>query len=269
MMYMNFRDNNLSGGEGQDAAGEAMDFDTLLRFSMEELMGKSQVHQTAWGFGTEEDWQLDSDQGELVFRFPGRTAIAQVQVIGTYDTENRAWMWSWANPLIAENLKGQAVWLREYGERYGIERLTTPEWLGEESDCWYMVALAAKLADMQGAYRGPAPETQTFMTFTQLSHSPSPEDREQIVGNFKEESAAEFRACIEDLDAQRRACCRYFRRGDMVGLSQSELLDALGLTMPSILDLAGYPPEDTERVMDMVGEISDEEIQSTAAFSPA
>ena len=60
-----------------------------------------------------------------------------------------------------------------------------------------------------------------------------------------------------------------FRRGAVIGLSQSELIDALGLDIPSVLDTAGYPPEVAERIMDLIGQISDEEIQNSVAPTSA
>jgi len=255
--------------EGQEGGGAAPDFDTLLRMSMDELMLKTQSHQSTWRFGSEEGWQLDQDSGELVFQFPGRATIVPVQIIGTYEAQTESWMWAWANPLISDPLKAHAMQLKEYGDQYGIQRLSTAEWLGQESDCWYMAALACKLANAVGAYRGPAADTYTFMTFGEASHSPPLDDHEAIINNFKDQTAAEFRTCAEDFDAQRKACCRYFRRGTAIGLSQSELIDTLGLLTPSVLDSAGYPPEEVERIMDLIGDISDEEIQNSCALSCA
>ena len=230
-------------------------------------MLKTESHQASWGFGSEEEWQLDQDKGQLIFKFPGRTSIAEVQIIGSYDKQSESWMWAWANPLIADGLKKEAIRLKEYGEQYGIQRLSAPEWLGQESDCWYMAALACHVSNAEGAYRGPAVDSFTFMTFGPLTHSPPPEDQVEIVKNFKEQTAEEFKTCVEDWEAQRRMCCRYFRRGAAIGLSQTELIDALGLDMPSVLDEAGYPPELAERIMDLIGEISDDEIQSSVAAS--
>ena len=52
------------------------------------------------------------------------------------------------------------------------------------------------------------------------------------------------------------SCC-------LMGLSQQELIDSLALSVPSVLETAGYSPEAAERVMEMIGGISDEEIQSS------
>jgi uncharacterized protein DUF6882 len=258
-----------SGGDEQIGISEAPDFESLLRGSMEDLMTRTQSHQENWGFGGEEEWLLDQDQGQLTFKFPGRSTKAPIQIIGTFNTGSGTWLWAWANPLIADHLKTDALGLKEYGEQCGIPRLTTPEWAAQESDCWYMAALACELFGRQGAYRGPAADSHTLMVFGEVTHNPALDDRDQILKNFAEETAAEFKACLEDMTAQRKACCRYFRRGLGLGLSQAELIDSLGLAMPSVLDSAGYAPEESERVMDMIGEISDQEIQDSCVGSPA
>src|SRR5262249_48972021 len=138
---MNMLNNGIgSGGEEQSGVSEAPDFESLLRSSMEELMSRTQAHQTSWGFGSEEEWLLDQDQGQLTFKFPGRSTKASIQIIGTYNIESGTWLWAWANPLISDHLKADALALKEYGEQWGFPRLTSPEWTAQDSDCWYMAA---------------------------------------------------------------------------------------------------------------------------------
>lgn len=243
------------------AGGVPLDFDLLLRVSMEELLLNTRAHQDDWFFGKEEQWNLDPGQGELVLSFPGRLVIAPAQIIGTYDMQTALWTWSWSNASVPENLTMHALQLKEYGEKNGIARLTAPEWAGQETDCWYMAALACRLCGSQGAYRGPSENLYSFITFGDVRLNPP--DKNELLKNFVIESAGEFRSCIESFEEQRRACCRYFRRGSLVGLSQTELIDSLALAAPSVLDGAGYPPELAERVMEMIGGISDEEIQNS------
>jgi hypothetical protein len=244
-------------------SGGALDFDALLRTSMEELLLKTQSHQETWLFGREEQWNLDPGRGELVFSFPGRMVVAPAQVIGTYDKQTGQWGWSWANPSVPEALAEHATQLRYFGEQNGIPRLTTAQWQGEETDCWYMAALACHLCGFHGAYRGPAEDVYSFITFDQVQINPPLEAREEQIKNFTFEAAGDFRNCSESFDEQRRACCRFFKRGTLIGLSQQELIDSLALTVPSVLETAGYPPDAAERVMEMIGGISDEEIQNS------
>jgi hypothetical protein len=261
---MNFLNRFLRYNEpAPDAGGGVLDFDGLLRISMEELLLNTQAHQEAWLFGKEEQWNLDPGQGEVAFSFPGRLVTAPAQIIGTYSGQSALWTWSWANSSIPENLSLHALHVKEYGEQNGIPRLTSPEWAGEETDCWYMAALACRLCGFQGAYRGPSENFYSFITFGEVKLNPPMENREELLKNFALEAAGDFRTSVESLEEQRRACCRYFRRGTMVGLSQSELIDSLALSAPSILESAGYPPEAAERVMEMIGGISDEEIHNS------
>jgi hypothetical protein len=93
------------------------------------------------------------------------TAVAPAQIIGTYNTEDQTWLWAWANPSIDDKLKVDALKLRKYGEEHHIDKLTKRKWTGTEEDAWAMVALAVKLCEEQGAYRGPAGATHVFIAF--------------------------------------------------------------------------------------------------------
>jgi hypothetical protein len=242
---------------------EPADFETLLRVSMEELMVLTQAHQESWHFGKEEEWHLEMERADLVLKLPGRQVIAAAQIIGSYESESGKWQWSWANPSVPEHLTSDARRLKEYGEQQGIQLLVSPHWSGPETDCWYMAALACRLCACQGAYRGPMGNVYTFLTFGPPQFDPPLEKPEQLARNFLEEIAQEFKGCAESLEEQKRTCCRYFRRGPLAGLSQSQLIDFLALSSPSVLDIAGYSPEAAQMVMDMIGGLSDEEIQNS------
>jgi hypothetical protein len=260
---MNFFQRFLRYNDSNVESGGALDFEALLRISMEELLGYTQSHQDNWLFGREEQWNLDPGRGELVFSFPGRLVVAPAQIIGTYDQQTGHWVWGWANTSVPESLTSHATQLRLFGEENGIPRLTTPEWQGEETDCWYMAALACRLCGFQGAYRGPADKVYSFITFGEVQLNPPLEAKQELLKNFAEESAGDFRNCTESFEDQRRACCRYFKRGTLIGLSQQELIDSLALAVPSVLESAGYPPDAADRIMEMIGGISDEEIRNS------
>lgn len=153
---------------------ESSGFPELLEASFAELQLKTSAHQDGWGFGGFDRWDIDMDQGDLIFsNADGFTATCPAQVIGSHDGVGGTWMWAWANPSIPEAMTADSRKVKEYGEARGIDRLTTPEFVAEEMDAWRLTALAAKLCDSQGAYRGPAGSTSVFMTFSQvvLSHS--------------------------------------------------------------------------------------------------
>src|SRR4051794_25654185 len=68
------------------AAEPAINFDTLLDRSMEELRIKTAAHDGIWQL-SEADWDIDQDAGTITFTSPkGMTAVASVQIIGTFNT---------------------------------------------------------------------------------------------------------------------------------------------------------------------------------------
>ena len=132
---------------------------------MEELQAKTTAHDASWRLG-QADWNVDQDNGEIVFTTPdGVTATAPVQIIGTYNSLDSTWLWAWDNSSIDVALQFHAGKVREYGFKHGIDELTTRKLQCTEDDAWMLTALACKLCDAQGAYRGPADSTFIFMTF--------------------------------------------------------------------------------------------------------
>ena len=57
------------------------------------------------------------------------------------------------------------------GEEHGIAALTTRKLECDEAEAWEFTALACKLCDAQGGYRGPAGSTLIFMTFDDVQLS--------------------------------------------------------------------------------------------------
>lgn len=90
----------------------------------------------------------------------------------------------------------------------------------------------------------------------------SPEDYERAVTEFMLLAADDFRLSGATEQEQRAAICRYFRRGADADFSHPELIDFLGVSTPSVLDKAGYSDAAAQRVMDMLADITDEQIQS-------
>jgi hypothetical protein len=88
-------------------------------------------------------------------------------------------------------------------------------------------------------------------------------DYEQSVREFTQLAADDFRQSAATESEQRAAICRYFRRGAAAEYSYGELVDFLGVSSPSVLDMADYSVKAAQRVMEMLADITDEEIQST------
>ena len=146
-------------------------FRALVDRSMEELRLKTQGHATGWGLGTSDRWDLDQEDGRLIFKSKKLTAAAPAQIIGSYSTSTGTWLWAWDNPCVLEPLQAHARQVREYGETHGITALITREFECSEADAWQITALACHLCEAQGAYRGPAGTTLVFMTFGKVTLS--------------------------------------------------------------------------------------------------
>ncbi len=157
--------------QGGSDGGETPEFKALLAGSMEGLRGQTALHRGTWHFGEEERWDFSQETAELVFTFPEVIVCAPAQIIGTFDSQVGTWMWAWANPSIAESLARDAARVREYGRAHGIRRLTLTKWAGAEADAWQMTALACRLCEANGAYRGPAGTTYVFFTFAEVQIS--------------------------------------------------------------------------------------------------
>jgi hypothetical protein len=155
--------------DGRGNGAETLEFNTLLDTSMEELRVKTMGHQAGWGFGKATRWSLDQSRGDLLFTFDdGVVATCPAQIVGSFDGTDGSWLWAWANPSIADSLKRDSLRVRDYGQQRQIVRLTSAEWSCSEAEAWRMAALACKLCEAQGVYRGPAGTAFVFMTFEKV-----------------------------------------------------------------------------------------------------
>ena len=147
------------------AGAPAAEFQQLLDTSIKELQVKNEAHK-AWGLGTFDRWDLDQDAGTLTFTSDsGDSVTTTAQIIGSFSTKDNSWLWAWDNPSIDERLTADARKVKAYGQKQGIEKLTQRKWTGTEDDAWAMTALAVKLCEAQGAYRGPSGNAYVFITF--------------------------------------------------------------------------------------------------------
>ncbi|WP_225594723.1 MULTISPECIES: DUF6882 domain-containing protein [unclassified Pseudomonas] len=143
----------------------ASPFQAFLDQCVAELTAKAEVHDGTWHLG-ECSWSVDQDSGIIEFAHPeGMVASCPVQIIGTYNSADGTWLWGWEHPSVVAPLQEHAFAVRQYGEENGIELLTTQKLECSQEQAWEFTALACKLGEAQGAYRGPAGSAFVFMTF--------------------------------------------------------------------------------------------------------
>ena len=75
-------------------------------------------------------------------------------------------------------------------------------------------------------------------------------------------SAQDFKTCERSDSALKIAIARYLALGRIATISQGELIDFLGVSSPSVLEMASYSEADQMHVMKLIGPLSDEEIDA-------
>ncbi len=138
---------------------------TLAR-SMEELQLKQQANATMLAINDKAGWDVDLNQGTIRFTMPDDiVAVAPVQVVGTFDTNDNSWLWGWDHPSVAAPQAEAARQCLDFGKRHGLADYATRMVSCSEADAWQMTALALHLFKGTGAYRGPSGTTLVFMVF--------------------------------------------------------------------------------------------------------
>jgi len=160
----------FGGGKAEREAETLAEPDLSFARAEEELRLKTAFAQETWGLGQGGQWAADLDAGTITFtNDKGWEITASVQVIGTYNTSDGTWLWGWDHPSVPEPVARDARRVHAFGEKYGLEALTTRQIHADESDAWTFTALACHLAGAQGGYRGPAGPTHVFMTYGTVS----------------------------------------------------------------------------------------------------
>ncbi len=154
-----------------DAPPDDTEFRSFVERSMEELRAKTSAHDALWHL-SEADWDVDQERGVIRFtRSDGLVAECPVQIVGTYDTTDGTWLWGWDHPSVEPPLQQHAAVVKSYGKEHGIEKLVTRKVNCTEDEAWEFAAVACKLAEAQGAYRGPSGSTLVFMTYGEVKLS--------------------------------------------------------------------------------------------------
>lgn len=141
---------------------------SLVERCLHDLRARTLEHDAGWGMGRAA-WAVDLQAGLLTFTNDGLRATCPVQIIGTYDTHEASWLWGWDHPSVPAPLALDAGRVRDFAERGGLSALLPRKLECSEMDAWAFAALAAHLADAQGAYRGPAGSALVFMTFSTVT----------------------------------------------------------------------------------------------------
>ncbi len=149
-----------------------MNHQDLLEQAIAELELKTDGHHGVWNLRDHLQWNVDLSAGIIVFTMPDNiTVTCPVQVVGTFNTLDSTWLWGWNHPSVPTALGAHAQCVHDYGVQENIAEYTTLQIETTEDKCWEYTALACKLGEAQGGYRGPSGPTLVFMTFGKPSIS--------------------------------------------------------------------------------------------------
>src|SRR6185369_11972463 len=94
--------------------------------------------------------------------------ICSIEFVGSISKVSNTCLWSWANFGLSENVRSLIKKVRDFGEKKGYPRLTTPKWSATEPDGWEMTTIAAFVLDARGVYRTPDDTGFTFLAITDI-----------------------------------------------------------------------------------------------------
>lgn len=156
---------NQNNGANTDT-GIHLEPDLTITRANNELQLRTQAAVDLWGLDTA-SWAVDLDSGIITFTNDekGMVITAPVQIVGTYNTEDGTWLWGWEHPSVSESLGTFARRVRDFGEQYGREELTTRKITTSMDTAWEFTALACYLSNGEGAYNGSSGTTRVLMVF--------------------------------------------------------------------------------------------------------
>ncbi len=154
-------------------AGEyAANVKPFIEASLEGLRLQTNSHNKTWGISRAKTWNVDQDKGIISWLFEdGRSVIAPVQIIGTYNPKDHSFLWAWEHPSVVISLQKHASLVKEYGLKYGVDLFTSKKVYVSEEQAWEFSAVANRLAKANGAYRADAGGPLVFMTFGKIKLS--------------------------------------------------------------------------------------------------
>lgn len=150
--------------EGAAQAGDQADLSTLL------LQGEGMIDQLArahmsWGLGSADGWGLDQRTGLITWTFSDKTATAPAQILGSFSPASGSWLWAWANESILPEMSRDARSVRDWAEAHGHHSLAQPKIDADEHAAATLAALAVRITEATGFYRGPGGNSVAIITF--------------------------------------------------------------------------------------------------------
>ncbi len=86
---------------------------------------------------------------------------------------------------------------------------------------------------------------------------------------LSELTAEDLRRVKGSREQQKQALCRYYKHGEQANLTAGELIDFLGVSSPSILDMAGYTEEEGDALFATSDKLTNDDISRVSLIDAA
>ncbi len=148
---------------------KAPEFEEFKRESIHNLKDLNDQCARVYRISAWPRWNYDLEDATLVFSETGiPRVVTSVQVVGTTSTNQKNWLWGWANGHLPQQVVSRMEEVRRFGETEGIRELTEPYWPDDEYFGWAMSAVVAHVVGAKGAYRIPSKNGFMYFVFTDI-----------------------------------------------------------------------------------------------------
>jgi Family of unknown function (DUF6882) len=147
-----------------------MTYADILKQSREYLLSQQDIIKQKYGLDDYLQMDFEQETGKMIFTLQGGKKVGMSYcIVGSISDRSNTWMWSWDNPYLLDNVTDDMLIVRSFGEKNGLEKLTSPKWPGNDDDGWEMTAIAAWVLKAKGAFSFLSDEMMVFVVFRDIS----------------------------------------------------------------------------------------------------
>jgi len=115
----------------------------FIAAAREGLSLQTSTHAATWHLGQEINWAADLNAGTITFNLPEQvTAVAPIQVVGTYNTADGTFLWGWDHPSVSVPLRSHAQLAKDWGRANRLANFTSRLVACSEEEAWGFAAVA-------------------------------------------------------------------------------------------------------------------------------
>lgn len=144
--------------------------DQFLSSAMELFNERQKALRKEWPFDSYKQWGFDQLSGTFRIEFEdGKGLQADGQILGSYSSTGNSWEWGWHNPYVDPAIARDSNVVKNLGERFGINYLTTGTVpVPDEQFISFLCAVGLKATDSTGVFRGSAGPIEVMILLKNL-----------------------------------------------------------------------------------------------------